>query len=124
MPKIKIEVEYLVRAVEHCNELLASPIPQSAKRDICTMVESLLMGSDTYQGFDNIYWSRQGCNEWYEAGQPDFPEKNKYIIGPEGDKNKPGFEKINGQNVFVCPDFVSADQGEYARFYLYGKLKN
>lgn len=43
------------------------------------------MEAKEYNGFRYLYWSKQGFEEWKEAGEPGFPEKNKYI-GPEYDR--------------------------------------
>lgn len=100
MPHIKLET--LELAVNHVNELLASSIPQSAKKTLCCLIESLLLPTEHYGGFNQLYWIRKGSEEWNRRyGGPE----NKHIIGPEGDKN------LNND------DFVSDVEGEYARHY-------
>lgn len=54
------------------------------KAGICTALEHVLHGSGNYKGYNNLYWLRQGCDEWEAAGRPDFPEKDKYIDGNLG----------------------------------------
>lgn len=105
-PKRKmVRIETIRKQLETTNKLLASAIPQSAKRTLCTMIESILMEVDLYQGYNYNYWLDQGCDMWYAAAMPDFPEKDKYIIGTEGEINK------------ANDDFVSDIEGEYSRVY-------
>lgn len=55
------------------------------KQGICTLVESVLMSANAYRGFNyNYYWHDTGCKEWRAAGEPEGPEKDKYIYGPSG----------------------------------------
>lgn len=73
-------------------------ISQGEKQGICCLLESILQKADVYNGFNNLYWLSIGCTEWHEVGEPDFPEKNRFIYGPEGE---------NGP------------WGEYSRFYYF-----
>jgi hypothetical protein len=102
---MKISEETLDQQKRWANELLASEIPQAAKSTVATMIETLLMASGRYQGFQHNYWSELGCDLWYEAGKPDFPEKNKFIFGPNGEANREKEEWVSGQ------------QGEFSRRY-------
>lgn len=61
----------------------------TAERSLLQAItEKLLMSTNSYRGFNYLYWSAQGFNEWMEAGEPDFPEKDKYIYGPSGDRTR------------------------------------
>lgn len=106
----KLKPEQLRNHINHINALLASEIPQSAKKTLCSLAEGLLMDTDTYSGFNNVYWMQEGCDNWYQCSKPDFPEKIEYIIGHEGSKNRDN------------DDFISDTQGEYARHYHTGNI--
>ncbi|CAG0983747.1 hypothetical protein METP3_02234 [Methanosarcinales archaeon] len=68
------------------NKLLENPrINQKDKEAYCYLLEHFLMEAKEYNGFRYLYWSKQGFEEWKKAGEPGFPEKNKYI-GPEYDR--------------------------------------
>lgn len=74
------------------NSVLALPtqdnphVPsQDTKSALCTALEKVLMDTGNYKGFQNIYWSDIGCTLWRDAGEPDFPEKQKFL-GPEYDR--------------------------------------
>ena len=58
---------------------------QEFKAGICTGLERVLHDSGNYNGFNHNYWNATGFKAWLAAGEPDFPEKNKYI-GPEYDR--------------------------------------
>lgn len=58
---------------------------QEFKAGICIGVERVLHDSGNYKGYNNTYWLETGFALWNKAGQPDFPEKNKYI-GAEYDR--------------------------------------
>lgn len=56
------------------------------KSALCTELEHVLKNCNSYQGYNDNYWLQQGWNEWRAAGEPDFPEKNKFIYGPSGQR--------------------------------------
>lgn len=95
------------------NKLLGTAIPQTAKAEICSIIEYILHRTDTYAGFNHLYWMDRGYREWIDAGQPGFPAHYVYIIGPNGAQNR---EPTSG--------FISEKEGEYARSYYLGKLWN
>ena len=108
MSKKMIKVASVQKMKKCCNELLASEIPENAKRKICTMLESVLMEVNMYHGFNNNYWLHGGCDKWYAAGCPDtFPDKLQYIIGPNG------YKAYEAKDL----DFVGGFEGEYSRHY-------
>jgi len=98
----KINVEFQKK---WANDLLASAISQKAKKTITVMIETLLMEANMYRGFNHNYWITQGCDEWYDNGKPEFPEKNEFIRGREGNANREN------------DDWVGDIQGEYSRTY-------
>lgn len=92
--------------VKYANKQLARQdefVTDKFKAGICVMVQEVLFQANQYQGYNNIYWLERGYKEWHEAGEPDFPEKDKYIYG-EGGKE--------------CPKY-----GEYSRMYYYKHIK-
>jgi len=84
MPKAKKTVS--VKAlVEYANSLLANPThPDEYKEAICRMTEKALHLANAYEGYNDLYWMKQGWSEWRAAEEPDFPEKDKYIYGDMG----------------------------------------
>lgn len=62
------------------NAMLArDSLNQKAKSALCTLIEDVLMETDNYRGFNDIYWMDKGFDEWKAAGEPDFPEKQKFL---------------------------------------------
>jgi hypothetical protein len=85
------------------NALLAQPLPQTVKMDLCTCVEDLLHGVDAYSGFNYLHWMKEGYEAWEAAGRPDGSTKLDYIIGP-------------------TPPTDLATHGEYSRYYYLSRL--
>lgn len=104
-----------------CNDMLASEISQAAKAKVCSALECFLMSYDIYAGFQNLYWQKQGYNEWLNNKQPGFPEKNKYITGPHYHKwiedNNLQFDYKLQETYPHTFTFMSAIEGEYSRMY-------
>jgi len=57
---------------------------QEFKIGVAVLLERILHNTGNYEGYNHNYWLKQGFKEWQDAGEPDFPEKNKYIYGPDG----------------------------------------
>lgn len=118
-----IPLDTIILVMERINEQLRSEIPQRAKKNLCTVIERLLMDANCYGGFNHNHWLEGGCQQWKDSGiEPDHDEsctksiesmssrqlmrmKNPYIIGRIGDENKDN------------DDFVHGVQGEYSRSY-------
>jgi hypothetical protein len=66
----------------------SSDIATAERSLIQTLTESLLMAKGEYSGFNYSYWMDRGFREWDETGKPDFPEKDKYLYGPSGDRTR------------------------------------
>lgn len=92
----------IIETTEYINRRLKSAIPQSEKVTLCVVLEQLLMTANMYAGFNNNYWLEQGYKEWREAGQPEGPDKKKFIVGPCATED---------------PEFISTIKGEYSRTY-------
>jgi len=56
------------------------------KAGLCEAIEHVLQKSNRYEGYNDNYWLQKGWQEWREAGEPDFPLKDKFICGPTGQK--------------------------------------
>lgn len=80
----------LQTAVDQANQYLReSPDDRKAERlAIHNFVAHLLMEARSYRGFQYLYWADKGYNAWKLAGEPDFPEKDRYIYGPTGDQSR------------------------------------
>ncbi len=80
--------------LEMMNEQIADKMFTSEERRIlCGCLENILSKSGNYAGFNYNYWlgkdandENSGVNQWRKAGEPDFPEKEKFILGPTGDE--------------------------------------
>ena len=57
---------------------------EAFKAGLSLSLQEVLMRSGNYQGFNYIYWNERGGKEWHDAGEPDFPEKDKYLYGEGG----------------------------------------
>lgn len=60
-------------------------ISQEFKKGICGIWEHFSMETGNYNGYQYVYWAQKGFAEWQKAGEPDFPEKQKYF-GKEYDR--------------------------------------
>ncbi len=109
-----INIAELKIEVNNLNDLLATAIPQEAKRRISSTIGALLMKAGLYNGFQYLYWAETGCKAWRDAGEPNFPEKEAYVIGPEGAAHKHTLDKAMN---WLHSEWVHPTQGEYARCY-------
>jgi hypothetical protein len=55
---------------------------------LASITEKALMAANEYRGFNYQYWLAQGCQEWRNCGEPDFPEKYFFIYGPSNDDTR------------------------------------
>jgi rhodanese-related sulfurtransferase len=79
-----IEVKKLL---DWANDMLANENLSSDEHSgVCHFIENVLHESGNYAGFNHVYWMNGGFKAWEAAGEPGFPEKNKYIVGPSGDE--------------------------------------
>ena len=70
---------------ESINLKLTLPtLSAECKAGLCQALESVLIETGNYKGYNFIYWLEKGCDEWREAGFPGSPEKEKFIYGPGG----------------------------------------
>ena len=63
------------------NEEILSARSETEKVLLRKVTENILHKTGNYRGFNWVYWSERGFQEWNEAGKPDFPEKDTYIYG-------------------------------------------
>ena len=61
-------------------------LSQDEKRALCMAVEHALHETNNYKGYNQIYWMKAGYQEWQAAGEPGFPEKQKFL-GLEYDRH-------------------------------------
>lgn len=54
------------------------------KMGVCALLEHVLMGTDNYRGYNYNLWVNGGCDEWVRAGEPDFPEKERFMYSEHG----------------------------------------
>ncbi len=76
--------------IQVVNEFMATS-PDSmkdARNRLASLTKSALFASKKYKGFNFNYWLKQGCDEWRAAGEPGFPEKDRFIYGPSGDDSR------------------------------------
>ena len=76
-----IEVEFIKDKINH---MLSLPLKQHSKETkaaLCTLLEDILHQSNNYHGFQYNIWDNGGYEAWKAAGEPDFPEKEKYLTG-------------------------------------------
>jgi hypothetical protein len=67
------------------NQLRRTDITTEARKAIADFIEAVLFEANAYQGFNDIYWAREGGFEaWRAAGSPEGAEKNQYIHGGDG----------------------------------------
>ena len=46
---------------------------------IASLLETVLHAAGQYKGYNHLEWLNGGCEAWRAAGEPGFPEKEKYI---------------------------------------------
>ena len=54
------------------------------RKGVADLTGNILQDLNCYAGFNYLDWMNGGFQAWQEAGEPDFPEKNKYL----GDQTK------------------------------------
>ncbi len=54
------------------------------KKGVCVMIERILINTKNYNGYNYNLWSNGGFDAWQKAGEPDFPEKEKYMYSDHG----------------------------------------
>ena len=86
MAKNSLKTLRVTKAVEEANRLLAlDTLTKEEKSGVCFLIEELLNQARRYKGFNYTYWIKLGGFEkWQEAGQPDWPDKAKFVYGPDG----------------------------------------
>ncbi|UCC18982.1 MAG: hypothetical protein JSV62_12860 [Promethearchaeota archaeon] len=77
MARKTVKVEYIKDKINHL--LTIDTIPQDAKKQLCLFLDMVLLETDNYKGFQSLTWINGGYEQWVKDGEPDFPEKNKYL---------------------------------------------
>ena len=82
-----IEVQTLKATMNQ--QIARTDISIEARKALCYMLEHILMDTNNYHGFSDIYWMKEGgYDAWVADGSIDgpaaFPNKYRYIWGPEG----------------------------------------
>lgn len=69
--------------LDKANRLLALPPSASHtpewRKGVASLLEAVLMNTETYAGFNYLEWVNGGCTRWRENGEPGFPEKEQYF---------------------------------------------
>ena len=81
----------LTAQVDWANKQLArtdDDANQGFKSGIFTMMNKILLDANCYQGYNYNYWMEKGADEWFAAGEPNFPEKDKFIYGGPVEENE------------------------------------
>jgi len=73
-----IEIDELKKIL---NEEILFVRSETEKIALRNVTEKILYKTGNYRGFNQFYWMERGHQEWREAGEPDFPEKDNYIYG-------------------------------------------
>jgi hypothetical protein len=83
-PKKTLRVDYIKGEINR--RLALKTISVEQRKALAGILEDLLFEANDYRGFNDVYWRDEGGYQaWVEAGRPDFPEKYKYIHGPDAD---------------------------------------
>ena len=84
MPKRKtIEVSKLKAEINRRLALPAERHSDDERAALCALLETVLMDTGNYAGFNWLYWQQHGYQEWRDAGSPEeFPAKYRYLYGP------------------------------------------
>ena len=83
------------RKTINVDSILAEANKQLARKDkfatadfkagVCVMIERILMNTGNYNGYNyNLWTNGGGLEQWYKDGEPDFPEKEKYLYSKFG----------------------------------------
>ena len=66
-----------------------SPAERKEERQMLQhFVSQLLMKANCYGGFNYLYWTKQGCQEWINCGSPEGKDKDFFMYGPSGDQTR------------------------------------
>lgn len=44
-----------------------------------SFLSDILMKTGNYHGYNYLHWLDKGCDDWRAAGEPGFPEKDKFL---------------------------------------------
>ena len=66
--------------LEKANAALAGDYGDAGYRaGIASLLETVLHATGNYKGFNHLEWLNGGCAAWHAAGEPGFPEKERFI---------------------------------------------
>jgi hypothetical protein len=82
--RITVNVEDFKQWVNQQLERTDNFADDKFKAGLCSAVEHVLQTANRYHGYTDNNWIRTGYQEWLAAGQPDYPDKDKYVYGPTG----------------------------------------
>jgi hypothetical protein len=67
-------------------QLKRTDITTEARKAIAGFIEAVLFEANAYQGYNHVYWSREGgYDAWVAAGSPEGAEKNQYMYNGDTD---------------------------------------
>jgi hypothetical protein len=66
--------------LERANAALAGEYGDAGYRaGIASLLETILHATGNYHGYGCLGWLNGGCDAWRAAGEPGFPEKEKFV---------------------------------------------
>ncbi len=83
MPRKTIDIKNVIQSI---NGRIKTSASVEVRRELGLLATELLSAVNSYGGYNYNYWLKQGYQEWLVDGMPEFPEKEKYILGPTLDK--------------------------------------
>lgn len=86
MSKARKTVEVVTLKMMANNQLRRTDITTEARKAIAGFIEAVLFEANAYNGYNHVYWSREGgCEAWRAAGCPEGAEKNQYMYNGDTD---------------------------------------
>ena len=64
------------------NKMLAQKtVSNQEKKQLCILLEGVLLETDNYKGFNNNFWLEKGCELWNSPNRATCANKIEYING-------------------------------------------
>ena len=100
--------------IEEANRLLAlqdnKTVNADFRRGVAALTEQILFASKNYAGFNYVAWTDEGGHEaWKAAGEPGFPEKERFLGDPT--------RRFYYPHHRLAPSHVNRDEANLAKLF-------
>jgi hypothetical protein len=72
-----IKIDELKKIANHL--LACDEVSDEFRNGVASLLEDALRTANAYKGYNFFDWLDTGFHAWKNAGEPDFPEKDKFL---------------------------------------------